>query len=253
MIKAVIFDMGNTLLQYRRPGDGTWREFEALGIRSVYRYLVEQGHPLPEAEEAFVDAMFARLAEGWIQATAGTANLRLPDWIAEGMATHNLALDDAALVVAASHYARPIREGAAPTPGAVETLAALRARGIATGLISNTVWPGELHLEDLAALGLLPHLQHVLFSGDYGVWKPQPAVFRHMLELLGVSAEETVFVGDSPEEDIVGAQRVGMRAVWMRSGFPLGEVRPDAVIESLPELLPLLEPGGFSKEGSTLP
>jgi putative hydrolase of the HAD superfamily len=241
VIRAVIFDMGNTLLRYVRPGAGTWREFETPGIRGVYRYLVDQGHPLPPDEEAFVEVMFARLAEGWAQATAGGSNLRLPDWIAATVAAHDLALDPQALLLATNHYARPIREGVTATPGAAETLATLRGRGVRTGLISNTIWPSELHLEDLAALGMVQHLEHLLFSGDFGVWKPRPEVFEHMLGMLGVTAGEAVFVGDSPAEDIVGAQGVGMRAVWMRSAeFPLGDIRPDATIETLPELLPLL-------------
>ena len=59
---------------------------------------------------------------------------------------------------------------------------------------------------------------------------------------LGATPAETVFVGDSPREDILGAQRVGMRAVWVRSReFPLGDVQPDGIIEALPELLPILD------------
>jgi len=248
VIRAVVFDMGGTLLRFVRPGDGSWRAFEAPGIRRVYRYLVEQGHPIPSREEEFVEAMFARLAEGWEQSTGGHISLRAADWIRSSLAPHNLTLDEAALLEAVSHYARPLREGVTETPGAAETLARLRERGLGTGLISNTIWPGELHLEDLAELNILPHLQHVLFSGDYGVWKPRPEVFRHMLDLLGVPPEEAVFVGDSPREDILGAQGVGMRAVWVRSReFPLGEVRPDAVIDTLPELLPVLEEWGAGR------
>ena len=65
MIRAVVFDMGETLIRFVRPGSGSWREFETPGIRSIYRYLIEQGHPITSHEEDFVEAMFARLAEGW--------------------------------------------------------------------------------------------------------------------------------------------------------------------------------------------
>ncbi|MEN9934345.1 MAG: hypothetical protein RLZZ387_924 [Chloroflexota bacterium] len=242
MVRAVLFDMGNTLLKYAHPGNGTWREFETPGIRGVYRYLLEQGHPLPPHEDAFVEAMFARLAEGWQQATGGHVNLRLADWIAASVQEHRLTLGEAQLLEAVRRYAAALREGVAQTPGAAATLAALRAAGLRTGVISNTIWPGDLHREDLQTLGLLEHLEHQIFSGDIGLWKPHPDIFRRLLGLLDVAPEQAVFVGDSPREDILGAQALGMRAVWMRTAeFPLGDVRPDAAIDTLPELLPLLE------------
>jgi putative hydrolase of the HAD superfamily len=242
MIKAVIFDMGETLLRFVRPGSGSWREFETPGIRGIYRYLVEQGHPVASHEDDFVEAMFARLAEGWQQSTGGQISLRAVDWIAAGAADHALTLDEAARIVAARRYALPIRDGLRAADGAAETLAALRDSGYRIGLISNTIWPAELHIEDLDQLGLLPYLEHLTFSGEIGMWKPSRQIFEHALAALEVAPEHAVFVGDSPREDIVGAQGAGMRAVWVRSReFPLGDVQPDARIEALPELLPILE------------
>lgn len=241
MIRAAIFDMGNTLMRFARSGDGSWRAFEAPGIRSIYQYLVEQGHPIQSHEDDFVEAMFARLVEGWEQSTGGHISMRAADWISAVATEHALTLDEAALLEAIRRYARPMREGIAASAGAAATLAELRARGYRVGLISNTIWPAEMHLEDLEEIGVLPHIEQLIFSGDLGVWKPSPQIFLHMLELLGVPADEAVFVGDNPREDILGAQGVGVRAVWMRGGFPLGDVRPDATIEALPELLPILE------------
>jgi putative hydrolase of the HAD superfamily len=242
LTQAIIFDMGGTLMRFVRPGGGSWRELEDPGIRGIYQYLVEQGHPIGSHEDEFVEVMFGRLAEGWEQSTGGHINLRAVDWIAAGAADHALTLDEAALLEAARRYARPMRQGVAAAPGAAETLEALRERGYRIGLISNTIWPAEIHLEDLAEIGVLPYLDHTIFSGEAGVWKPSPQVFQHALAALGVSPEQAIFVGDSPREDIRGAQAVGMRAIWVRSReFPLGDTRPDAIVEALPELLPILE------------
>src|SRR6185295_12557736 len=136
--------MGGTLIRFVRPGGGTWREFETPGIRGIYRYLIEQGHPIASHEDDFVEAMFARLAEGWQQSTGGHISLRAVDWIAAGAADHAVTLDEAALVEAARRYALPIRDGMHAAAGAVATLAALRAVGDRIGLISNTIWPAEL-------------------------------------------------------------------------------------------------------------
>ena len=118
MIRAVIFDMGGTLMRFVRPGSGSWREFETPGIRGIYRYLIEQGHPIASHEDDFVEAMFARLAEGWQQSTGGHISLRAVDWIAAGAADHALTLDEAALLEAARRYALPIREGLRAADGA---------------------------------------------------------------------------------------------------------------------------------------
>jgi HAD superfamily hydrolase (TIGR01549 family) len=242
VIRAIIFDMGGTLLRFRRPGSGSWRELETPGIRGIYRYLIDQGHPIASHEDDFVEAMFARLAEGWEQSTGGHINLRAVDWIASGAADHAVTLDEQVLREAARMYAQPMREGLNPMPGAVETLATLREQGYRIGMISNTIWPAELHIEDLAELGLLPYLEHMDFSGEIGFWKPNPRIFQHALHKLEVGSEEAVFVGDNPREDIGGAQGVGMRGIWMRSvEFPLGDARPDATIEALAELPPIIE------------
>lgn len=242
MIQTVIFDMGQTLLNFARPGSGSWREFETPGIRGVYRYLVEQGHPIASHEDGFIEAMFDRLATGWQQATGGHINLRAIDWIAAGVADHALTLDEIALREAVHRYAQPLRHELSTMPGAIETLTALRKQGYRIGLISNTIWPGDLHIEDLAALQVLPYLDATLFSGDLGIWKPQSGIFTCMLETLQSTPSQAVFVGDSPREDILGAQGVGMRAVWLRNReFPLGEIQPDAIIETLPGLLSILE------------
>jgi putative hydrolase of the HAD superfamily len=242
VIQAVIFDMGGTLLRFERPGSGSWRELETPGIRSLYRYLIEQGHPIVSHEEEFVEAMFARLAEGWEQSTGGHINLRAVDWIAAGAAQHAVTLDEQALREAAHMYARPMRAGLSAMPSVIETLATLHDQGYRIGMISNTIWPAELHIEDLAELGVLAHLDHMDFSGELGYWKPNPRVFQHALSKLGVAPKDAVFVGDNPREDILGAQGVGMRAVWQRSSeFPLGDVRPDAIVDTLAELPGILQ------------
>ncbi len=183
MIRAVIFDMGGTLLRFRLPDTSTWRESEEPGIRGIYQYLVEQGHPLTAHEDAFVDVMFNRLAEGWEQSTGGHITLRAVDWIAAGANHHALTLDEAALLEAARRYAKPMRESLRVMPGVETTLATLQEQGYRIGLISNTIWPAELHLEDLAELGVLSYFEHTIFSGDAGVWKPHARSssmrFRH--------------------------------------------------------------------------
>jgi putative hydrolase of the HAD superfamily len=109
---------------------------------------------------------------------------------------------------------------------ALPTLGALRERGLKLGLLSNTARDLDVFV---AHHGL--DVDAVLTSRAHGKTKPHEAIFRRMLELLGVEAGDALMVGDSIEDDIDGARAVGMQAVLVdREGrYPeresLGDLR----------------------------
>ncbi len=70
------------------------------------------------------------------------------------------------------------------------------------------------------------------------VGKPMPHIFRVALKRLGVPAEASAMIGDSLASDVQGAQRVGMRTIWLAPrGAVVGEVQPDLTIHSFSEVL----------------
>lgn len=103
-------------------------------------------------------------------------------------------------------------------PDAAATLAALRRRGLRLGLITN----GDSRLQndkvDLSGLRPLSDLSAV--SGDEGIHKPDPRLFRRVAARLGVAAADCLFVGDNVRNDIEGALGAGMRAAWIDIGHP---------------------------------
>jgi putative hydrolase of the HAD superfamily len=95
-------------------------------------------------------------------------------------------------------------------PDAAPALAALRPTGVTLGLLSNWEdWLGDL----LTALDLRSTFDHVLVSGELGLEKPDPAIFRRALEMAGVAPGELVYVGDSLHHDIEPCLALGIRAV----------------------------------------
>jgi putative hydrolase of the HAD superfamily len=89
-------------------------------------------------------------------------------------------------------------------------LAALRRRGVRTGVVSNF----DHRLRPLLdALGLVSLLDVIVLPSDVGAAKPDPRIFEYALEQLGVRAAEAIYVGDDADEDVAAAQRVGLRAV----------------------------------------
>ncbi len=72
-----------------------------------------------------------------------------------------------------------------------------------------------LQREKLDASGLAEYFSAVVVSGEVGVGKPDPAIFRHALDELGCEAGHAVMVGDSLTRDVRGALDAGLRAVWV--------------------------------------
>jgi len=130
------------------------------------------------------------------------------------------------------------QQGLVPVPGALETIGALRERGLRTGLITVCSEDVALLWPETAFHGLF---DAEVFSATCGLRKPDPRIYRLALDGLGVEAEEAVFVGDGANDELAGAERVGMRAVGVES--PGGELPDDWAgprIRELPELLELL-------------
>jgi putative hydrolase of the HAD superfamily len=100
-----------------------------------------------------------------------------------------------------------------PRPDAVETLRALRGRGLRLGMISNAS-------SEMSALWaestFAPLFDAALFSADEGMMKPEPRLYRRMAGLLGVDPSECIFVGDGAYRELQGAEAVGMTAVLIR-------------------------------------
>ena len=244
-VRGVIFDMGGTRLHYTPPGMN-WEETEKLGAASVYRVLREHNYPLLPENEALPLA-WDHAREVWLSliqnydAKVLKLDIQLNN-LASQWGAQNLSEDVARQLPSA--YMTAIQAHVRPLDGAADTLRTLRDQGLRIGLISNTVWPGSVHVEDLARHGLTPYLEHLIFSADAEAWKPYPEVFQMGLAALDLTPDEAVYVGDSLYFDVLGAQQAGLRGVWIEQTqrwLPDGlEVTPDATIQTLPDLLDVL-------------
>ncbi|WP_260170266.1 HAD family hydrolase [Deinococcus radiopugnans] len=124
-----------------------------------------------------------------------------------------------------------------PMPHAHSVLRALRARGVRLGVVTNG-W-SEVQTACLNGCGLTELVDDVVISQAVGLSKPDPAIYRLALTRLGADASSTWFVGDSPRNDIMGPQAVGLRAAFLPTGHVLAGERPDATLADLREVLAL--------------
>ena len=123
-------------------------------------------------------------------------------------------------------------------PGVLSSL-----NGVATGLISNADVENIDGALDVNGL----RFEVVVTSEGSRCYKPAPGIFREALGLMGCRPEEALYVGDSQDDDIVGARGVGMRVAWLnRRGSSLkpGVPEPDFEIRDLRGLLEIMRGNG---------
>ena len=222
MIRAVLFDLDDTLFDQRLWLDGAWWAVAEAGAgygldRSTFHHALSAVAAEGSDRGRIIDRALARI--GAPETPVGP-------------------LVDAFL----SH--RPAR--LAVPPGVPEALSVLRSR-VRVGLVTD----GDVGVQGakLDALGLRDAFDTVVFSDVLGRErrKPHPAPFRLALAGLAVPAHEAVYVGDRPDKDVAGPAAVGMRAVRVRTGeYRMRPDRPpawalaDDVVDALKFLAPYL-------------
>lgn len=222
--RAIVFDMDDTLYDER--------QYVLSGFHAVARWA-EAELGLPAA------ASYAELAGLYAQGVRGST---FDQWLtAHGLPTIELT---PRLVAVYREHEPTLR----PFPEVADLLAQLRYDH-RLGLVSDGYL--EVQRRKLAALGLAPLLDAVVFSDELGraSWKPSPAPFEAVCRRLDVAPVDAVYVADNATKDFAGPRRIGMASIWVRwpggeytAREPLGpEHAPDWTISSLAELPGLLD------------
>jgi 2-haloalkanoic acid dehalogenase type II len=118
------------------------------------------------------------------------------------------------------------------------TLRILQDNGIRLGIVSNTTNPAFMKDIERKLSGLDPFIEFSIYSSAVPYRKPHPSIFMTAAEKLSLPVEDILFVGDSLDHDIQGAQQVGMKAVWInrdKENLSNGIV-PDFEIHQLSDL-----------------
>ena len=218
-LRAIVFDLDDTLYPERAyvlsgfRAVATWAE-EHLGI------LQHQG--FAELRRLFEDGVRGNTFNHWLE----SHRLKPDDWIPQMVRVY-----------------REHDPCIAPYAEVPDLLQRLRPR-YRLGLVSDGYV--EVQKRKLAALGLTSCFDVLVFSDEWGreVWKPNSRSFEIVLERLGVTESEAVYVGDNPNKDFLGARQAGMWTVWVRRSDglyshlepPSAEYAPDAEIGTLSDL-----------------
>lgn len=90
---------------------------------------------------------------------------------------------------------------------------------------------------------IAPYFDFIIVSGAFGIGKPDTSIFEHALSRTGSQKSEALMVGDNLLTDILGANRAGIKSVWVNREHKAAHdsIFPDFEIRHLQELIPLLE------------
>ncbi|HSI21250.1 MAG TPA: HAD family hydrolase [Verrucomicrobiae bacterium] len=104
-------------------------------------------------------------------------------------------------------------------PELLNSLLRIKEKGIRLAIVSNTGFLDGVNMRlAFETMGLMPHISTAIFSNEVGVAKPDPAIFRALVDQSGVHPANILHIGDNPLADYGGATRAGLQAVLLTEG-----------------------------------
>ncbi|MFF2450287.1 HAD family hydrolase [Neobacillus sp. NPDC058068] len=212
MIKAVLFDLDGTILNR----DASVEKF----IDNQYeRFKNSLGH-IPK--ELYTSRFLELDSRGYVWKDKVYQQL-ITEFYINGITWERLLHD----------YLLEYKNHCVLFPNLISMLEALKAKSILLGIITNG--RGQFQFDNIVALGIEKYFETILISEWEGMKKPNHEIYEKALMQLNVLANESVYVGDHPENDIKAARKVGMKSIWKKDIY-WNDVEADFIIEDLSEI-----------------
>jgi putative hydrolase of the HAD superfamily len=238
-IKAVLFDLGETVLNFGRiSATRLFRE----GARLSYDYLKSHGQPVGGFEyycwHNLIALRIRHLVSNVVRNDFNSSVLLRGIGIKRGIRLDGEQWRDFAWL-----WYEPLSKVATIEPTIKETFAKLKALGLKLGILSNTFVSGHSLERHLRQIGILEFFTMRMYSYEFDFRKPDLRIFKIAAERIGVAVDNILYVGDRIDKDIEPALKIGMRPVLKAAYTNAGKKLPDGVlkIDQLTELPVLIE------------
>lgn len=205
MIKAVIFDIDNTLYDFDKAntyGMGMVREYcrRCFGLEE------------PQFQEYYRRAW--HLAERRVGTDTAAIHNRMLRFLCMMELLEKPLFPHAKNLCCG--YWDTVLDNMEPSPGIVQLCQTLKEKHICIGI--GTDMTAYIQYRKLEELGLSSYIDMIVTSEEAGVEKPHPDFFRLCVEKTGCLAEECAFIGDNLKKDVQGAITAGLHGIWYSQG-----------------------------------
>ncbi len=219
VIKAVIFDLDNTLIDFM--------SMKKAASTAAANAMIKAG--LKNYPEDLADKLFSFYLDHGIESD---------DAFEEYLLQEYKAVDYRVLAAAVNAYLKEKYLHLMPYPGVVETLRELKRQGFKLGVVSDGVrLKAWMRLNEA---GLDGYFDAVVTYDDTGKQKPAKEPFLRICDELEVIPEECLMVGDWPERDMQGGKQAGMQTCFAKYG-QMRQAKADYEIESFANLLEIVD------------
>jgi putative hydrolase of the HAD superfamily len=221
------------------------------GARLSYQYLNSHHFPGLPPFERYFKAHYRIMQRAYIWSKLSGRDFSYESVLARAADKLEMNLSPQELQHMAQIWYHPINLASNIDEGVGPMLEQLHAAGMKMGIVSNTLVPPHCLDHHLEEAGLLRYFPVRVYSSEVLYRKPHPRIFEMALELIGVPAQRTLFVGDLLRADIAGAKKAGMHTIWKparKNGhFPLTPRRhhADFIINKVTHLTDVLPRFGW--------
>jgi HAD superfamily hydrolase (TIGR01662 family) len=217
MLEGVVFDLGGTLLQF----EGDWVEVFRRSRKALIASL--HGNGVAVSPERFSEAVRERIEQTQWEREQDHRERPALEIVSELLEEfgHKGVKRETVMEAVADMFAVSEAHWQAE-PELHEVLGEVRDAGYRLGLVSNASDERNVH-RLLAKAEILDYFDPIIVSASVGVRKPASGIFKPLLDRWQMQPAKAIMIGDTLDADILGAQQVGMKDMWLRTH----EDRPD--------------------------